>query len=358
MSYSSRLILPAKDGAPRKFVLAEYLLRFVRPRPIKRIIVRRIVPVMDWLLAPLVFCSALLMKTIRRVGIHRMSVSRAILHRVGVFPIRDHYYEPLFNQERLPHPLDHDRRLPGIDLNLEQQLAYIAKFHWGDELARIPRTATPTGKRHYSYRNDNFGPGDAEYYYSLIRLAKPKRLIEVGSGFSTLMARHAIDANRLEDSAYQCHHLCIEPYEMDWLEKLEDIEIKRSIVENVDRGLFQELDANDILFIDSSHVIRPQGDVVRLHLEILPTLKPGVLVHIHDIFTPRDYPESWISNEVRMWNEQYLVEAFLTGNHDFKIIGALNFLTHHHMDKISKAFPVLAEVQEHCEVCSLWLVRC
>ena len=99
---------------------------------------------------------------------------------------------------------------------------------------------------------------------------------------------------------------------MGWLNDVSGIEVLRQRVEQMDKQLFLELEENDILFIDSSHMIRPQGDVLCEYLEILPTLRPGVLVHIHDIFTPRDYPDEWLIDEVKLWNEQYLLEAFLS----------------------------------------------
>ena len=88
-------------------------------------------------------------------------------------------------------------------------------------------------------------------------------------------------------------------------------------------------------------MIRPQGDVLYEVLEILPSLKSGVLVHVHDIFSPWDYPKSWIVDEVRFWNEQYLLEAFLSGSTNWEIVGALNFLTRNHFDAIHRACPFL-----------------
>jgi len=330
-------------------------MRLVRAKPLKWVIVTVIVPALDILLAPLVVGCALLMKTIRRVGVYRMTLSRAIFFRIGVFPIRDHYYEPSFNPARLRRPLDQDRDLPGIDFNAEEQLEWLRKFTFADELLRLPKAAV--GGRQYYYDNPNFSVGDAEYFYSLIRLVKPRRIVEVGSGFSTMVARAAIAANLIENDAYRCRHVCIEPYEMAWLEQLSGVEIVRGIVEEMDRSLFASLEANDVLFIDSSHMIRPQGDVVCEQLEILPTLKRGVFVHIHDIFTPRDYPAHWVKDQVKFWNEQYLVEAFLSGNRDFKIVGALNFLKHHHADEIKRRFPVLAAEFDASEPGSLWIVR-
>jgi hypothetical protein len=123
------------------------------------------------------------------------------------------------------------------------------------------------------------------------------------------MAARGIHQNHRDDPGYTCEHICIEPYEAQWLEKL-DVTTIREPVERLDKSLFRSLEKNDILFIDSSHMIRPQGDVLFEYLEILPILQSGVLIHIHDIFTPKDYLEEWLSQEVRFWNEQYLLEAF------------------------------------------------
>jgi hypothetical protein len=156
------------------------------------------------------------------------------------------------------------------------------------------------------------------------------------------MARRALNANVREDSSYTCEHVLVEPYEQDWLEQL-GVTVIREKVENCDMRMFAELDAGDILFIDSSHMIRPRGDVLFEYLEILPILKVGVIVHIHDIFSPRDYPAEWVVDEVRFWNEQYLLEAFLTSNKDWKVLGALNLLQHHHFDELRDKCPFLTE---------------
>ncbi|HAX18069.1 MAG TPA: hypothetical protein DCY00_05695, partial [Actinobacteria bacterium] len=109
---------------------------------------------------------------------------------------------------------------------------------------------------------------------------------------------------------------------------------------------FKKLDCNDILFIDSSHMIRPQGDVLYEYLELLPDLNNGVIVHIHDIFSPKDYPEEWVIGDVRFWNEQYLLEAFLTSNSRWKIIGALNFLHHNYYELLIEKCPRLTPDRE------------
>ena len=127
---------------------------------------------------------------------------------------------------------------------------------------------------------------------------------------------------------------------MPWLEDAA-VKLVRKKVEDVDSAFFAQLDENDILFIDSSHIIRPQGDVLYEYLELLPTLNQGVYVHIHDIFSPKNYLKQWLVDEIRFWNEQYLLEAFLSHNRDWKIVGALNYLHHHHYDELKLVAPYL-----------------
>lgn len=329
-------------------------MQFLRSRSVKPLIERFVIPAGDIVLAPLVFLAACLLKLVRRVGVYRMKISRAILLKVGVFPIRDHYYEPMFDPRHLRHQLDHVRSLPGIDLDVAGQLALLERFDYAAELDRLPRS--PAAGTGFYYDNPNFPPGDSEYLYSIVRLFRPARIVEVGSGFSTLMMLEAIAATHAGDAKYRCNVRCIEPYEMDWLERLPGVTVVRQRIEDVDAEIVRELRANDILFIDSSHVIRPQGDVVREYLELLPLLAPGVLVHIHDIFTPRDYPKGWVVDEVRLWNEQYLLEAFLTCNTRFRVLGALNFLARDHPGRLTEKFPVLREKAGRCNPGSIWLL--
>ncbi|WGI32602.1 class I SAM-dependent methyltransferase [Mycolicibacterium aubagnense] len=308
----------------------------------------------DFIFLPIVLVASLALKLVRRFGVERLPRTRWLFRAVGIFPIRNHYYEPLFDSTALTRPLEEDRVLPGLDLNIGQQLDLLEKLSYGAELLAFPMDRqSETG---FYYDNHVFGPGDAEFLYNMIRYAKPKRIIEIGSGQSTLMARNAIAANRTEAVEYSCRHVCIEPYEAAWLSEL-NVELIRTPVEQIDLAVFGELEKNDILFIDSSHMIRPQGDVLFEYLQILPILKSGVYVHIHDIRTPKDYQDGWLSREVRFWNEQYLVEAFLSFNDQYHIIAALNFLKHHYPRELSSSCPVFGQRADHWEPGSLWIRR-
>ncbi len=300
-------------------------------------------PLGDLLLAPFLIPAAFLMKIMRRAGAERMPICRKVLSAVGVFPVADHYYEPLTNFSLLTRPLGAPRDLPGIDLNVSEQLELLKQLSFGDELSVFngPKKDDLT----YSFTNGMFSYGDAEFLYNLVRLKKPRKVVEIGSGNSTLLVIEAIRRNQVAQPAYVCEHVCIEPYETPWLER-SGVRVIRKVVEAVDKSVFQQLEADDLLFIDSSHVIRPQGDVLCEFLEILPILRKGVIVHIHDIFTPRDYPKAWVVDKVRMWNEQYLMEALLSGNPHWKIIGAVNFLYHDHFNELKAACPFLSKERE------------
>jgi hypothetical protein len=303
-----------------------------------------ILPLLDWVLAIVLIPSAFLMGIFRRVGVKRLPVSLLVLKKIGVFPIRNHYYEPRFDMSNLEINFEKPRDLPGIELCSSSQLDLLTKFKHQDELELIGSRTNP-GELKFNPINGSFKGGDSDVWYQIIRYLKPSRIFEIGSGNSTLLARDAIDRNKEEDSRYACRHVCIEPYERPWLTKL-DVEVIREPVEKLELSFFQELDDSDILFIDSSHVIRPGGDVVYEYLHLLPSLNDGVVVHIHDIFSPREYLRSWVVNDIRFWNEQYLLEAFLTQNESWEVLLAVNYLKNDHFSQLKRVAPILNEQHE------------
>jgi hypothetical protein len=311
--------------------------------------------IVDIMIAIFALPAGMLLRRARRAWAH-VPLTRRVLRIAGVFPLREHYYEPVVFAENLRRPLEQERFIPGLDLNVAEQIELLGGLRYGSELLEIPlqKDAKATDRSFYFY-NGSFEGADAGFLYSMIRRFKPKRIFEIGSGHSTLMARRAIERNRSEDPGYNCRHLCIEPYEQPWLEET-GAEIFRQRAELCDPSLFGALESSDILFIDSSHVIRPQGDVLFEVLEVLGRLKSGVLVHIHDIFTPRDYPEEWVLRDQKLWDEQYLIEAFLAYNGTFKIIGALNCLNRNHHQALLEACPV-AGSGANVEPRSLWMRR-
>jgi hypothetical protein len=170
----------------------------------------------------------------------------------------------------------------------------------------------------------------------MIRHFKPRRVIEIGSGMSTVLTAEAIRKNELEGRS--CLFTAIEPFPAKFLSHIPGLtELLQTKVQRVPLERFCSLEANDILFIDSSHVVKIGGDVVYEYLEIIPRLKPGVLVHCHDIFLPAEYPKQWVMTNRIFWTEQYLLQAFLTHNRAFEILLAASFLHLRHPDKLAAA---------------------
>jgi hypothetical protein len=185
---------------------------------------------LDAVLAVFVVPAALYLKPIRRVGVFRLPLSKKVLFPIGVFPIRDHDYEPQFDNRHPKPPFSDDRRLPGIDWNLPGQLALLDRFTYAGELTGIP--SSKPAELAFHFNNRNFESGDAEFWYQMIRTVKSKRIFEIGSGSSTLMAVRATRENQRE-TGLSCRHVCVEPYEMPWLEQT-GITIVRSKVEDLD----------------------------------------------------------------------------------------------------------------------------
>lgn len=303
--------------------------------------VRAIYRVIDVIVAPFIAPVILFQLILRKNKFRSFPILKRIFVCIGVYPIRNHYYEPLFDSRKLRKSLREDRNLPGINLNIDEQVKLLNQFNYNSELINIPYYKKDKKiENEYCYTVGPFRSGDAEYLYNMIRHFKPKRIIEIGSGHSTLMARKAIEMNKKIITSYECDHICIEPYENKWLNNIA-VSVERIQVEELNVSYFEKLSENDILFIDSSHIIRPQGDVLYEYLEILPTLKKGVIIHIHDIFTPKDYLDEWVKDHNFFWNEQYLLEAFLSNNNDFRIIGATNFLMHNFTKEFSAKCPIL-----------------
>ena len=288
----------------------------------------------DIIISILIIPSSIIMFIFRKFGSHKLSLSKSILKKIGIFPLTSNYYEPLFNFDNLKKKLNEKRNLPGVKFDVDEQVKSLSQFNYNEELKNLS----------FNFNNKFFEAGDAEIYYQTIRYFKPKKIIEIGSGHSSLLAKQAIKNNKKIDNV-TTKLTCIEPYENRWLEE-NDIHVIREKVEEIDIKIFSDLNKNDILFIDSSHVIKPQGDIIKIFLEILPKLKPGVIVHIHDIFSPRDYPENWLKVENRFFNEQYLLEGILDNSSKYKIMLSLNLLKHDFYSEIKKVCPFLDDKSE------------
>lgn len=270
-------------------------------------------------------------------------ISSKIIKKLGFFIIPKSYYFPIFDESEIKKPLNIKRELPGINFNLKHQLGFLENFTFKEEL-ESDYLQSGSSIFNFELGNGAFEAGDFETLYQFCRTTKPKRVIEIGSGHSTKVLAWALKNNREKDKV-DSEHICIEPYENPWLSRL-PVKVLREKVEDIDISFFKSLKSGDLLFIDSSHVIRPQGDVLYEYLQIIPTLNKGVNVHVHDIFSPRDYLESFIKEFGFMWNEQYLLEALLSNDSRYKTTLALNLLKNDHFESLSSRCPWLTQDHE------------
>jgi predicted O-methyltransferase YrrM len=265
--------------------------------------------------------------------------------RLGIHITSDNFYEPIPNTAQLSDDVwERETEMKGIDLNVEEQIEFLdtvcsryKKEYDSFDLYKSEEI-NQSSPRYYVY-NGMFGEIDGDILFCMIRHYKPKRIIEIGSGWSTYLSAYTIKQNQREFGV-SCELTAIEPFPNKILKNgfLGLSVLIEKKVQDVDLKIFEALEENDILFIDSSHVVKINSDVCYEYLEILPRLKKGVLVHIHDVFLPKDYPRNWVVNLKIFWNEAYLFQAFLIFNRAFKVIWAGNYMKLKYPEKFRKMF--------------------
>lgn len=256
-----------------------------------------------------------------------------------------HFYSPISDPkdllDRKSSLWNNPTEVTGIDLNIGQQLILLDKLLPYAADLDFSKEAPEAGQR-YFYSNDQFPALDAEFLFLMLRHFQPSKFIEVGSGYSTLITA---EVNlRYFDS--QMRFDCIEPYPrqflIDGIPGVSNLIVRK--VEDVDIEYFQQLGSGDVLFIDSSHVSKIGSDVNHLFLEVLPRLRAGVIVHIHDIFLPDEYPAVWMVEQGRNWNEQYLLRALLIDNPKWSVLWTSHFMGTRHRTAVQRTFPGYPEL--------------
>jgi len=264
-----------------------------------------------------------------------------LFERAGFHITPNNFYYPIPELSTLETSLwENESKLIGLDINANEQLRLLTQvFPQFKEEYNFPSAKTSTPYEYY-LNNSCFGAVDAEVLHSMIRHFKPKKIVEIGSGFSTYLSARACLLNKEKDGV-NTELIAIEPFPNDTLKKgfpgLSDL-IQKPL-EQIDIDFFSGLGVNDILFIDSTHVLRIGGDVKYLYLEILPRLGSGVIVHSHDIFLPGEYPKSWVFKNHWFWTEQYLLQAFLAFNSAFEILWGSQYMSRKYSDELSSVFP-------------------
>jgi hypothetical protein len=269
----------------------------------------------------------------------------------------NHYYSPLPDADDLTHIVSSE--LVGVDMNLAVALDLLDKviFPYIAEFSDFP-TTKPEDPFSFYDLNGSFMVVDACVYYSFIRYYKPQRIIEIGAGNSTLLATAAIAKNVLAGDR-PTRLVSIDPYpSLDFSSVSGVDKFIQAKVQDVPLDFFQQLGHNDILFIDSSHTVKPGGDVWWEYCEILPRLQPGVLVHVHDISLPNPYPSVYLENQT-YWMEQYMLQTFLSFNSQFEVIWPGNYLTQKYPEKILSAFSARFDLMRQrypqAEAASFWM---
>ncbi|HZR66832.1 MAG TPA: class I SAM-dependent methyltransferase [Terriglobales bacterium] len=262
-----------------------------------------------------------------------------VLQRLGINVTPNHFYWPvpdireLANRDWAIYPMP-----PGCNLRLSEQIRlarlfaerYVPELEWSNEPAA----------HSYHYQNGYFESCDAEVAYAMVRHWKPQRIIEIGSGYSSRIIGQALHANRTRDGVLgELTTIDPHPERLPRNDGWPSVTVVPRRVQDLDLGLFRSLGANDILFIDSSHVVSIGSDVVCEYLQILPQLNPGVVVHVHDVFLPSDYPRPAVLDKLCFWSEQYLLQAFLAYNREFEVLWSASAMEFSHSDVLELCFP-------------------
>jgi len=273
-----------------------------------------------------------------------------IFYLHGFHLLRKHYYVPIPDDADVANGFwDKQSDLVGLDMNDKGALdlldnvfpRYMVEFR-----ARFPLKCAGDPRRFYLI-NGNYMAIDAHIYYAMIRHFKPRRIIEIGAGNSTLLSSTACLENQ-QETGQAVDLVAIEPFPSRILrEGIPGVSrLIISKVQNVDLTLFTSLEANDILFIDSSHNLRTGNDVQFEYLEVLPRLAPNVLVHVHDISLPRAYPRVYYENHL-YWNEQYLLQAFLAFSYHFQVLWPGNYMMLKYPEHVCAIFPEYHIMRQH-----------
>jgi hypothetical protein len=288
--------------------------------------------------SPLVSLARRFRTTEPAVGIIRSAFR--IFQSIGISLVPNHYYWPVPDLKELEARKWPADQFPiGVDLALEKQLDFLRtvvpryESEWGS-------TSGPIGTAGYTRGNGFFETVDAEIAYCLVRHLKPKRIIEVGGGYSSRVMAAALDMN-LQVDGVRGELLTIDPHPDRFpKEALSDrVRLIAASVQSIDLDIFLSLEDGDFLFLDSTHVVGVGSDVVREYLEILPRLNPGVLIHAHDIFIPSDYPRKMVLQSLSFWSEQYLLEALLTFNPRFEVVWGSSAMQGFNPEALEHAFP-------------------
>lgn len=280
-------------------------------RNILTIIIKRILRsfLMDSLLAIIYAAAVLVGRIIMKIGIQFLPISRVVGDKMGGHFVQMHYYTPLPEKNiRSTKKLNIGYNTPDMQFDILRKRIGRENILLNEAELAIRENFKTEYAEEFNIENTTFHTYDAAIYYYFLISQKPIKILEIGSGNSTKIA--IAYKNEMKKKGVEVDITCIEPYEVKWLENA-NVKLIRSKVENIDNNF--DYANYDLLFIDSSHVVKIGGDLEKIYCEVIPLLKKGAIVHIHDIFSPNIFPEDWRYKNMRLWGEQVLVDALVAG---------------------------------------------
>jgi len=335
--------MPGQDQAPK---FAQYFNAFADSADGQRVL--------------LTYCQPALARLVQVMA--QTGIGTDACLRSGCMPMTVHYYTPVPDVYELKDrgALDAESALPGVDFRPQAQLDLLARLGgtFGQE-CDWPQEPGPDPFG-FHLNNGNFSYGCAASLHCMIRDRLPREIVEIGSGNSSKVISAALAANAAQGRP--ARYAVVDPnmrpeYRDLALPHLAEAHHLR--VEELPVAFFDRLGEDDILFVDSSHVSKAGSDVNFLILEVLPRLKPGVVVHFHDIPLPFEYPTAYFLNAEhrRFWNESYLLQAFLACNDSFEVLLAMTWLMRKHADAFRRAFARFDASRNWAESGSFWIRR-
>lgn len=251
------------------------------------------------------------------------------------------YYSPIPDLEQLPEDIwDRRSALGGVELGIDRAMVMV-ETELAPFVAELDIPADgPAPPGEFFLHNENYESVDAELLYALLRARKPRRVLELGSGYTTLLIgdacrRNAADGTMTEHVAYdpypRAHIVGESPPPPTRFEPISATEVPLDA--------FRELQAGDVLFVDTTHTVKLGSDVNYIVLDVLPVLAPGVVVHFHDVFLPWEYPRAWFETMEYYWAEQYLLQAFLAFNDAFEVLLPAQALARAQPDRLGAVVP-------------------
>lgn len=280
-----------------------------------------------------------------------------LFRKFGIHLTPVHYYSPIPDIRELEASHWGSRSsLIGLDMDLKGQQAIMksifVKYRNECDFPRHPVELDYA----YFVENSMFGYVSAAAMHCFVRHYRPRKIVEVGAGYSTRVLAGAARLNSLDGNGSNL--TAIDPFPSrlpsNGVPGLSSLIAER--VQDVNTDIFTCLQENDILSIDTSHVVKTGGDVTYLYLKIIPRLAPGVIVHIHDIFFPCDYPLVWLEKR-RFWNEQYLLQAFLSHNKSFQVLWGQKYAEIYAPELYKSVFGDRTSYEENYDSYSFWMRR-